>query len=194
MKFTRCAGIAVLVSLIPSSALAGEGGATSPPVLATCASTDITADSATMVACEGYIAKNLLNVAHSDTDAQIVNSFGYGDWNGDIVKTISNLGGSHTLDFKIKLTGITILGVHYGGGQGGPGSESTAFYVLDAGQGVNQLHLAYNASSDAMLFTTGLMPQVSAVPEPAAWTAILCGFGLIGCALRNRRRVSAFSA
>ena len=77
---------------------------------------------------------------------------------------------------------------------GSPGAESTAFYVLDAAQGINQLHLTYNASSNAVLFVTGLPRHVvGSVPEPASWAMMLGGFGLIGGQLRRRRRISAIA-
>jgi len=64
------------------------------------------------------------------------------------------------LDFAITLQGVTVLAVHYGGAQGSDasiGGQGTAFYVLDAAQGINQVHLKYAAGfSNAALFVAGL--------------------------------------
>jgi len=185
---------AVTVSTIAAPAMAGKKPP--PPVaLPSCGPSDITASTATVLACNGFDAGNLLNQANAGTDQTILQSLGYSGWDGKIKDTaasVSNLGGTHTLNFGIQLTGISILAVHYGGGKGGPGQESTAFYVLDAAQGINQIHLAYAASSNAVLFVTGLPRHVVAsVPEPASWATMLAGFGLIGGQMRRRRRVPA---
>jgi len=185
---------AIAVSTIAAPAMAGK----KPPVsLASCGPTDITAPTVTMLACNGFDAGNLLNQANAGADQAILQSLGYSGWDGkikDVAASVDKLGGTHTLNFGIQLTGISIVGVHYGGGVGSPGAESTAFYVLDAAQGINQLHLTYNASSNAVLFVTGLPRHVvGSVPEPASWAMMLGGFGLIGGQLRRRRRISAIA-
>lgn len=39
----------------------------------------------------------------------------------------------------------------------------------------------------SLAFSEGVGPDVSPVPEPASWTAMIAGFGLIGAAARRRR-------
>jgi len=182
--------------LLSAPALAGKGGGgtTPPPTLATCGTNDITAPTATILACQGFKSGNLLNQANASTDQQILQSLGYDGWDGkikDVAGSVSGLNGNQTVNFGIKLTGISIIAVHYGGGKGGPGGESTAFYVLDAAQGINQIHLSYKASSNAVLFVTGLPRMVDSVPEPASWATMVVGFGLLGSQMRRRRRVDA---
>lgn len=169
--------------------MAGKGGGTPP--LAGCAATDITASSATILACNGFMAGNLLNQANATTDEKILQALGYSGWDGkmtDVAGSVSGLNGKQTVNFGIALTGISIIAVHYGGGKGGPGQQSTAFYVLDAAQGINQIHLGYGASSNAVLFVTGLPRQITAVPEPATWATMVGGFGLLGGQMRRRAR------
>ncbi|MBW8883134.1 MAG: PEPxxWA-CTERM sorting domain-containing protein, partial [Asticcacaulis sp.] len=128
-------------------------------------------------------------------DQAILASLGYTGWDGkfkDTAASASSLGGSQTLDFGVALSGISIIAIHYGGGTNSPGRESTAFYVLDAAQGISQIHLAYGASSNAVLFVTGLPHDViGTVPEPATWATMVGGFGLVGGQMRRRRRTSA---
>jgi len=188
---------AITVSTIAAPAMAGKGGGGSPPPpppLPTCGAADITAPSLTILACEGFKAGNLLNQANAGTDQAILQALGYSGWDGkikDVAGSVNNLGGNQTVNFGVTLTGISIIGVHYGGGKGGPGQQSTAFYVLDAAQGVNQIHLAYGATSNAVLFATGLPRQIGSVPEPATWATLVGGFGLIGGQMRRRRRIAA---
>ena len=72
--------------------------------------------------------------------------------------------------------GGNILG--YGGGGGGSfsgiGTDAT-FSVADPGQ------------RNGMLTITALTDVPGAVPEPATWTTMIVGFGLIGSILRRRR-------
>ena len=186
------AATAAAAAFLFSAPVAAKGGGSSTPTMATCATTDITATSATILACNGFVSGNLLNNGKADADQQILQALGYGDWSGqieDVAGSVGNLNGSRTVDFGVELTGISIIGIHYGGGKGndGPGQESTAFYVLDAAQGINQIHLAYGASSNAVLFATGLSRQISDVPEPGTWAMMIGGFGLVGAQMRRRR-------
>jgi hypothetical protein len=173
--------------LVPTP-LAAKGGGSSTPATVTCGTTDITATSATILACSGFVSGNLLNQSNASADQQILQALGYGDWSGkitDVAGSANNLNGSRTVDFGVDLSGISIIGIHYGNGKGGPG-QGTAFYVLDAAQGIGQIHLAYGASSNAILFATGLPRQIADVPEPASWMLMIGGFGLIGAQMRRR--------
>jgi hypothetical protein len=176
----------VSATLAPGAAWAAK----TPPALAACATTDITAALGTVTACQGFISGNVLNSSHIQAQEDALSALGF-DWDGHFNNVVKvDLKGSHTLDFHETLTGISYLAVHYGNGAGGPGN-GTAFYVLDAAQGINQLHLAYNASSDAVLYVTALPTHdtgVSGVPEPATWATMIGGFGAIGAQMRRRRR------
>lgn len=189
-------------SLLASAAAAKQIGSSLPPApatLATCGPNDVTAPTAVMITCNGYISGNLLNgkAANILTDQNILNAFPYASgWDGKIadVKASTTKLTNGLLDFGITLKGVSILAIHYGAakGAGGPGGESTAFYVLDAAQGINQFHLKYAAGfSNASLFVTGLPRHIAATPEPATWATMIAGFGMIGMQMRRRRKVAA---
>ena len=180
---------AVAVSLaVAGPALAGKGGAPAPTQ---CATTDI---SLTALSCTGFISGNLINSSPSDVAAQKAALATLGlDWTGGTVASFQNLSGATTINFAQQLTGLTYIGVHYGNGNGGPGN-ATAFYVLDAAQGINQLHLSFGASSNFVVYVTGIPDGApGAAPEPATWAMMVGGFGMVGGALRSRKRASAFS-
>lgn len=145
-----------------------------------CANTDI---SPTASNCTGFYEGNLLNSANIQEQKDALSILGF-TWDGNFnaVEKIDGLGGSHTVDFTTLLNGVTFLGFHFGNGQGGPGN-ATAFYKLDASN-VDKLTLAYNASSNAVLYSTG------AVPEPATWGMMILGLGAIGGVMRRRQTAS----
>jgi hypothetical protein len=179
-----------------------------PAVGTPCASTDIDPNAS---ACRGFYSGNLLNDGgknHINTAYQIqaLSELGF-DWDGStIVEKLEGLNGSHTVDFASLLNGVTFMGVHFGNGVGGPGN-ATAFYRFDAGVDRDTLALAYNASSNAVLYHTGPHIDVCAgpnpppicagtgegngVPEPGVWAMMIVGFGGVGAILRRRRLVAA---
>ena len=191
--------LAISVSgLIAAPAFAGHNNNNSPASHPACANADITLAVLGTHAtnCKGFDDGNLLNdkaVNVTKTKSEL-GALGF-TWDGSYTNLIKldNLNGSQTLDFGKTLYGTTYIGVHFGNGQGGPG-ESTAFYVLDAAAGVNQIHLAYNASSNAVLFLTGLPPVTPGVPEPATWATMIGGLGVVGAEMRRRRRKQVVAA
>ena len=153
-----------------------------------CSNTDITP---TASACAGFVLGNAIGGAATDpSNAQLLAQLGYfGSLNG-IVPDLSGLGGLTEIDFPMLLSGITIIGVHYGNGAGAPGGQGnlgdgqdTAFYKFDAGAGLDKFTLNYGASSTVRLYQTG---TPGAVPEPGTWAMMLLGFGMIGFGLRRR--------
>lgn len=173
------AGVALLAASAPAQATLGIA----------CANNDI---SPTAIDCSGFVAGNAIGgSATSPTAATLLAELGY---TGSLVglELVESLNGNHTVNFNTLLVGRTIIGVHYGNGQGSPGrpqgarseGDDTAFYLFDAGTGMDWFTLNFNSSSNARLYATG----VSAVPEPASWAMMLMGFGAMGIALRRRRR------
>ena len=154
-----------------------------------CANTDITP---TALDCAGFVAGNVVN-GNDDNElimAELLLELGFvynGDENG-LEQVFSD--SDPVIDFNTLLTGMTIIGVHYGNGTGSSGGQGsgddTAFYLLDAGMGLDILTLNFGSSSTVTLFQTG----GTAVPEPATWAMMLMGFGAAGFAMRRRRRTT----
>jgi PEP-CTERM motif len=137
-------------------------------------------------ACAGFYDGNLLSGSPADVLAQTnaLSSLGLA-WDGDFsgVEKVSPLNGSQTVDFTTLLQGVSFVAFHFGNGQGGPGN-ATAFYRLDAGAGLDAISLAYNASSNAVLYST----QVTAVPEPETYTMLLTGIAAMSFVALRRKR------
>jgi hypothetical protein len=149
-----------------------------------CSNLDITPNA---IDCSGFFDNNLLNGAHIDEQKAALLDLGF-VWDGTtIIQTISPLNSSKVVDFTQLLVGITYIGMHFGNGQDGPGN-ATAFYKIDAGAGIDKINLVYNASSNAVLYSTGTTPGV---PEPATWAMMITGFGLVGLAMRRRSALLA---
>jgi hypothetical protein len=155
--------------------------------VAVCSDADISPGA---LSCVGFFSGNLLSNSPSNITAQTNALASLGltwdqNFNGD--EKLSPLNGTHTLDFSTLLTGISYIGIHFGNGTGGPGN-GTAFYKLDAGAGLDTITLAYNASSDAVLYSTS---PVRGVPEPASWAMMIVGFLGVGGTLRRARRLTS---
>jgi len=182
MRVSSLSAIAIaLAAACP--VFAGKG--TAP---AHCSVNDI---SVAAMSCSGFVAGNLISSSPSDITAQkeALSALGLSGWDGTTVASFLNLKGATTVSFAQALTGLTYIGVHYGNGTGGPGN-ATAFYVLDAAQGIHQLNLAFAASSNLVVYATGIPDghTTGDVPEPASWALMLAGFGLVGGAMRRRRK------
>jgi hypothetical protein len=162
-----------------------------PTLACSAAPTDITNVAAGSQVCSGYYAGQLLSNGGNDPDNQkaalMLLGFNTTGFNFNSYPKISGLAGSQSIAGLGPLTGTTYIGIHYGGGANSPtpGQDVTAFYRLDLGSSViNSVNLNYGSSSDIILYAT------SAVPEPATWGMMLAGFGIVGGALRGRRRVT----
>ena len=149
----------------------------------------------TAAACSGFYAGNQLGESQNmaDTQAAALAALGF-------VGTVTplehiNLNDLPEIDFNTLLNGVTFIGVHWGGGQAGPGN-STAFYRLDLA-GDAQLATISTAfastNSGAVLYGTQPCRGVCGenpggdVPEPATWAMMILGFGGVGSLMRRRR-------
>ena len=149
-----------------------------------CSNLDITPNA---IDCSGFYDGNILNGSHIAEQQAALLDLGF-VWDGTtIIQTISPLNSAMVVDFTQLLVGVTYIGMHFGNGQGGPGN-ATAFYKIDAGAGIDKINLVYNASSNAVLYSTG---GGGGVPEPATWAMMITGFGLVGAAMRRRSMVLA---
>ena len=180
--FSMVAGLAALAAAAPAQATVGVA----------CANTDI---SPTALNCAGFVSGNAIGGSStSPSAATLLATLGYtGSLNG--LETLEGLGGLTHINFNTNLVGQTIIGVHYGNGQGSPGrpigstgngdGDDTAFYLFNAGSGLDTFDLNFSASSNVRLYSTG----VPSVPEPSTWAMMLIGFGGMGVSLRRRRKV-----
>jgi len=181
----------------------GNTPAPAPAVLPICALSDL---SVAASACAGFFDGNLLSNNGSDLAAQTsaLDAIGLSNWDGSIAEPQMNLSSS-LVDFQTALNGMTWIGVHFGGGAGGPnpqGGGVTAFYRFDAGANLDTFALNYGAASATRLYATGPAPKlappqsspssaVAAIPEPASWALMIVGFGAAGAILRRRRALVA---
>jgi len=210
-KFVLLAAAAGLCMAVPATAKnnngngggKGNGGSNSNPVVCN-AATDL---SIAALSCSGFYSGNVLNTA--DTAAQIIGLAQIGfTWDGNFAALDGaglkqNISGTQLdLDalFGTMAYGVTVIGIHFGGGGPNGVGNGTAFYKFDAGtDGTRLLALNYPGSSGIVLYSTGHAPVVPpldqppggntalGVPEPASWMTMVGGFALLGGALRRRK-------
>jgi hypothetical protein len=90
------------------------------------------------------------------------------------------------LTFSNPLSGLTILGIHYGGA-GDSGGEATSFFSFIAPAGTTSITVTGRTGANALgLSGAALFLTNGAVPEPATWAMMLLGFSAIGLVLRRR--------
>jgi hypothetical protein len=159
------------------------------------------------IACVGYVGGNLItgSTGSATTGAQqemidrllsgpATSSTGayappYSLNTGMQLGHLTELGGTATLNFgSLTMSGLTVLGAHFGNNTDSNVNNVTAFWLFDFASPTNRITLANGAgSSNAAIFAT----QAAAVPEPATWAMMLVGFGAIGASMRRSRRVGA---
>ena len=160
------------------------------------------------VACQGYYGGNLItgsmNSATTTAENNAINQLitnavsqgpGYtppylGLDYDTVLGAVTDLNGSATLNFgSLNLSGLTIVGAHFGNNIDSDPNNITAFWLLDLGNNVTHTITLSNGqgSSNAQIFSTG----TPAVPEPATWAMMLLGFGAIGLAMRRSPRKRA---
>ena len=169
------------------------------------------------IACQGYYGGNLITGGATDPTsdqvkdiiAQLLNgtpsnpspqttptsigagyvagsygSLGY----GTILGGVTNVNGGSSFVFPgLNLSGLTILGAHFGNNTDSTENSVTAFWLVDLGPGTtNTINLSGNSqgTSNAEVFAT----SPAGVPEPATWGMMLLGFGGIGMAMRRGRK------
>lgn len=107
----------------------------------------------------------------------------------DKIEKLNDPTASFSLMNDTTMSGLTVLGVHWGNNGDSTGRSVTAFYLfnLTGSSDIINLGNGGKGASNAQLYSTG----TPAVPEPATWAMMLLGFGGIGMTMRRRRRNTA---
>jgi hypothetical protein len=205
----RVLKIALATAALGLSAAATPAYADPGPIVDPCSAIFVNG----AIACQGYYGGNLitgttgsattadqlaiinllLNGTASTADSLPTNNTGaynppYTGLDYDtVLGSLANLNGTATLNFgSLSLTGLTILGAHFGNNIDSDVNNVTAFWLLDLGDTTtNTITLSSGTgSSNAQIFATG----TPGVPEPATWGMMLLGFAGIGMTLRRSRR------
>jgi hypothetical protein len=163
------------------------------------------------IACQGYYGSNmitgttgsattadelaainlLLNGTASTGDSLPTNNTSgytppYSVPDSTVLAALTGLNGSATMNFGITLSGLTILGAHFGNNIDSDVNNVTAFWLVDLGNTSTSTLTFANGqgSSNAQIFGTG----GTHLPEPSTWAMMLFGFGAIGVSMRRSRR------
>jgi hypothetical protein len=202
----------LILALAGSAAIAVAAPAYASDTLVTgdpCGVGFVTAAGSSAIACVGYYGSNLLQgAAGSNTPANILADLNtlltntpnppgvqgstglyappYTANDAKVLATIEGLNGASSFTFGQALTGVTIIGAHFGNNTDSDQNNVTAFWLFNITSPANQNVVFSNGmgSSNAQLFATG----TPAVPEPASWALMLLGFGGIGVAMRRGRK------
>ena len=141
----------------------------------------------TPIECAGGYTGNL--IAGNVSDATGLSALAaLGVSSGIWSEKLPSLSGNE-INFSTLLTGLTVIGIHYGGGS--RLGNATSFFKFNAGTGVDSFTFDINGLSNAAVFSTGgdVPDPQGSVPEPATWAMMMLGFGAVGAMLRRRKSV-----
>jgi hypothetical protein len=158
---------------------------------ATC--TTFTFTGATEVGCAGGFNLapptngNLLSgTAVGSVGLQAIQALGFVGAAGTFLGTVSISG--NVLTFSNVLSGLTIIGLHYG--EASDGLQATSFFSFIAPPGTTQITVATRGglTTPLGLSNAELLSTNGPVPEAATWAMMLLGFGGIGMVMRRSRK------
>jgi hypothetical protein len=168
-----------LQAAILGSALLGASAFAAPPTLGTCTLGDLVG--VTVFSCEGFDAGNLVNNSPAAVTGAQAALASLGVLSDGHTIGLGTGGGTMTLTFDHMLSGLSVIGVHIGGGSDSHVAQGTAFYVFDAGAGTYTVQTNFSSLSDGGLYAT------TPVPEPTTYGMLLAGLGVMGAVLRRRK-------
>ena len=206
---------AILAALAASAAISFSSPAfadppnTFPTVVDACTAGFVSAAGSNAIACVGYYGGNMItgNAGDPITAGELsainlllsgpaTNSTGaysppYSLPLSTILAGVTGLGGATSFSFGQSLSGLTIIGAHFGNSpDAGSQTDISAFWLFNITNPVGT-NVVFNlppgttvGSSNAQLYTVG----GGAVPEPATWALMLLGFTGVGFALRRQRK------
>ena len=145
--------------------------------------------SVAIINCAGGYSSNMIS-GPSLTDTiglAAVEALG-GSSSGTYLETpLMNLSGGNILNFSTLLKGVTIFGMHVGGG-GDANGPGTFFFSVDAGAGTDVITVTGRANANSIALSNAALFQTAAVPEPTTWMLMLMGMAGVGFAMRRKEK------
>lgn len=170
----RKIGLATVTALATAFVMAAPASAAAPDC-------SVVTFSVTTLDCLGFFTGNLV----TDGGPQLTEALGYTvqlDPSANSLIEKFDLSGA-TIDFDTEISGPTVIGLHFGGGN--TGFNGTAFWLLDIPVGTDSI--TWSSEVQKGISNAGLYGTGGVVPEPATWAMMIAGFGLTGAAIRRRK-------
>jgi PEP-CTERM motif len=184
MKFSHIAAAAAL-SLAASASMAGVF----PNSTGTCSLTDVSIGSFSATDCRGFFDGNLNSNSDYTGGVKTYLQTEFGVTLGASI--IEQIATGTDANFTGDLGGDVVVGIHWGGGQGG---GETAFYFFDdlAFTTANVNPVDVNPTRDGGALSNVALylntdPIAGPIPEPSTYALMLAGLGAVGLVARRRR-------